>query len=398
LFLDNHAFEELASSLEIFCPFDAVGMERQEIRHGFFLRYILDPQRPHGFGTECLRGFMWAAAAALQDDPSSSIRPLDVHLMDLDSAIVDREYQSIDLLVQIPAAHVVIAVELKIDAVEHSGQLGRYRKVVEKEFPAVEGWRQVFLFLTKRGDSPSEHDGIGWQSLPLEAVAEMLERVLARGNGQPDARVMLGAYLRMLRRRHLTNKRIEDLARQLWREHREALDFLMDRRPGDITSEVFGLMLERVTAMASSLSLATGLEIAPDHSTKAYIRFGVCDWDKVPGMLTGTGWKPSKRMMVFEIYRDTKGAIRCQFELGPGDSGHRGAFFEALKSEGADVGGNWPLSPKWRQLANQTLASPKEDDTADEVYERVVQAASKFLSAHSVKYTGVVQRLVADNL
>jgi hypothetical protein len=41
-------------------------MERQEIRHGHFLCYLLNPSRPHGFGTECLRAFMWAAAAVLR--------------------------------------------------------------------------------------------------------------------------------------------------------------------------------------------------------------------------------------------------------------------------------------------------------------------------------------------
>jgi hypothetical protein len=231
LFLDNKAFEEVASALDIFCPFDAVGMDRQEIRHGFFLRYILDPHRPHGFGADCLRGFMWASAAALRDVDGIGVSPLDVHLMDLDSAIVEREYSSIDPLIQIPAEKVVVAVELKIDATEHSGQLGRYRRIIEKEFPEQDGWRQVFLFLTKRGDDPSEDDGAGWQSLPLEGVVEMLERVIAKGSGQPEARTMLGAYVGMLRRKHLTDPRMEELARGLWREHREVLDFLISRRP-----------------------------------------------------------------------------------------------------------------------------------------------------------------------
>lgn len=394
LFLDNKAFEEIASALDVFCPFDAVGMDRQEIRHGFFLRYILDPHRPHGFGAECLRGFMWAAAAALRDAGDTGIRPLDVHLMDLDSAIVEREYSSIDLLIQIPAERVVIAVELKIDATEHSGQLGRYRKIVEKEFPQSDGWRQIFLFLTKRGDEPSEEDGQGWQALPLEAVVEMLDRLLTKGSGQPDAQVMLNAYVGMLRRRHLTDPRLEDLARGLWREHKEVLEFLMSRKP-DVGYEVFSQMLEDVDAVASDFSAATGMEIVPDQSTKTYLRFGIKDWDSVPGMLTGTGWKPSNRMLLIEIWRTSNGAIRCKVELGPGDQEKREALFEAFKQAGGDVGGNWALAAKWRQLAAKQIANPAEDDDPADIRAQVMSGASHFLKTHLPKYDAAVKNLVA---
>lgn len=393
LFLDNKSFDEIASALDIFCPFDAVGMDRQEIRHGFFLRYVLDPHRPHGFGAECLRGFMWAAASALREAGDSEIRPLDVHLMDLDSAIVEREYSSIDLLIQIPAEKVVIAVELKIDASEHSGQLGRYRKIVAKEFPASDGWRQIFLFLTKKGEDPSEEDGGGWHTLPLEAVVGVLERVLDKGTGQPDAQVMLSGYIGMLRRKHLSDPRMEELARGLWREHREVLEFLMSRRP-DVGYEVFSQLLDDQAAVAGSFSEATGMDIVPDQSTKTYLRFGIKDWDSVPGMLTGTGWKPSNRMLLFEIWRTTNGSIRCKVELGPGHPEKRELLFQSFREAGAEVGGNWPLAAKWRQLAAKQLASPTEDDDPEEIRERVVSGAAEFLKIHLPKYDSATKQMV----
>ena len=395
LFLDNSAFEEIARALDVFCPFDAVGMDRQEIRHGFFLRYILDPHRPHGFGAECLRGFMWAAAAAMRDAGATGIKPLDVHLMDLDSAIVEREYNSIDLLIEIPAEEVVVAVELKIDASEHSGQLGRYRKVVEKEFPEDEGWRQIFLFLTKRGDDPSEDDGESWYTLPLEAVLEMLERVITKESGQAEARMMLRAYAGMLRRRHLTDPRLEELARGLWREHGEVLEFLMDRRP-NVTSDVFAQLLAKQELVAETFSTATGMKIVPDQSTKNFIRFGIADWDSLPGMLSGTGWPPSTRMVLVELVHEGNGSIRCKVELGPGDPEKRTALFEAFKEAGADVGGNWALAAKWRQLSAKIVAKPTDDDEVEELFERAVAGASQFLARHLPKYDAVAKELLAS--
>lgn len=83
LFVANDAFVELERALGVFCPFEAIGMVRQEVRHGQFLRYMLDPQRPHGFGAECLRALMSVAAGAISQASTSTIHPLDVHLMDL---------------------------------------------------------------------------------------------------------------------------------------------------------------------------------------------------------------------------------------------------------------------------------------------------------------------------
>jgi hypothetical protein len=313
--------------------------------------------------------------------------------MDLDSAIVEREYSSIDLLIQIPAENVVVAVELKIDAAEHSGQLGRYRKIVAKVFPEAEGWRQIFLFLTKRGDEPSEEDGAGWFALPLEPVVEMLERVSAKETGNPDARMMLNAYIGMLRRKHLTDPRIEELAKGLWREHREVLEFLMSRRP-NVTSEVFNLLLANQASVAASLTDATGVNIVPDQSTKNFVRFGIKDWDDLPSMLTGIGWPPSKRLVLIEFVHEGNGSVRCKVELGPGDPEQRQALFDAFKNAGADVGGNWTLAAKWRQLTAKIVAKPTDEDEAQDVFEQVVSAASQFLAAHLPKYDAAAKNLM----
>lgn len=176
LIVDNASFEAIDAAMNVFCPFDAVGMSRQEVRHGHFLKYILDPARPHGFGAECLRAFMRAVASALSSE-GFAIAPLDVHLMELDGASIRREYQAIDLLVEVPQEKLIVAVELKIDATEHSGQLGRYREIVEREWP---DHKRLLLFLTKRGEAASA-DGVGWHSLSLAPVTEALAAVAEKG-------------------------------------------------------------------------------------------------------------------------------------------------------------------------------------------------------------------------
>lgn len=36
LFIANPEFEELEKEIDVFCPFEAIGMVRQEIRHSHF--------------------------------------------------------------------------------------------------------------------------------------------------------------------------------------------------------------------------------------------------------------------------------------------------------------------------------------------------------------------------
>lgn len=246
LVINNSAFDEIDAAFDRFCPFEALGVVGHEIRHSNFLAYCLDPARPHGFGAECLKGVMRAVARAYRNWPSvldeRAITPLDFHLMDFDTTRVEREWRSIDLLVVLPDAKMVIAFELKIDAKEHGQQLRRYRAAVQEHYPGREGWHEILVFLTKRGSEPSKF-GEGWFALELSDVAKELDRIVANGLGRDTARDHLASYLAMLRRHHLPNDRLDDLAAKLWSQHREALQFLMERSPQG-GAGIFGRLYE----------------------------------------------------------------------------------------------------------------------------------------------------------
>lgn len=387
LIVDDVAFEAVDAEMNVFCPFDAVGMSGQEVKHGRFLEYILDPARPHGFGAECLRAFMRAVAGTLSGE-GVGIAPLDVHLMELDGASVRREYESIDLLIEVPQERLIVAIELKIDASEHSGQLGRYRRIVEREWPTH---KRLLIFLTKRGEAPSA-DGAGWHPLGLAPVIDSLAGVATRGAGQPAARMMLDAYVAMLRRDHLTDDRLEQLAAGLWREHREALEFLMERRP-DVKYALLGELNARKAEAAAQLTTATKLAIEPAYSTRSAVRFAVSDWNGYPGMLSGgPGWLPSKQMLLIEVRGS--GPTKIQFTLGPGDT--RAQLFAKLKALGAPVGAGQELGDyKSRQLVNIPF---KFDETAspDAAFDALVTVIAGFINQHKVQYGAALASLKTD--
>jgi hypothetical protein len=370
LIVGNDDFDEIEKSFDVFCAFEAVGVVRQEIRHAHFLSYCLDPQRPHGFGSECLRALMRSAAEAQRHGGSNGADPvltaLDVHVMDLDGAQVRREWRNIDLLIIVPREKLIVAVELKIDASEHSSQLRRYREIVTTQWPEMQGWRHLFLFVTKRGEDPSEDDGEGWLPVDMAAVASELDGVVRKEHGASEARRLLAAYLNMLRRHHLQNERLEELAAKIWSQHREALEFLIEKRP-DNGDGIFGLLYQDRAQLAEIMSDAAQTAVVLDDSTRTNIRFAVPAWDSFPGLLTGRNWTASNRLLLLELAPSgDRRSVRLRFVIGSGDANARKKVYSALESAGVAKRGRRQFTDTWTRLATETLARELDDPDLDQ--------------------------------
>jgi len=97
-------FREFEQRISHFCPFEAIGMVRQEIRHAHFLSFILDPNRPHPFQDHLLKTFLQEVVAQAQEG-QIAIQPLTIHCSDYSNALVYRERYNIDFMIEIPANH-----------------------------------------------------------------------------------------------------------------------------------------------------------------------------------------------------------------------------------------------------------------------------------------------------
>ncbi|MEE9433786.1 MAG: PD-(D/E)XK nuclease family protein [Sphingorhabdus sp.] len=378
LFVANDDFDELEQALDVFCPFEAVGMVNQEIRHGHFLSSIFDPNRPHGFGSDCLRALM-AAATRAEGQFVSSLTPLDVHMMDFDGATVRREWRNIDILIDVSDQKLIVAIELKINANEHSGQLRRYREIVQKEWPDC---NHLFLFLTKHGDEPSEEDGEAWLSVELDKLANELTVVAKRGSGDSGAKAMLNAYIAMLGRHHLSDPKLETLAASLWAKHSEALNFLAERRP-DNFGRLFEILTDRASEIADSISKKSKIEVEADFHRPAALRFAVPEWDKIDGFCSADGFTLSNRLILIEIVKASgaSSALRCYFLLGKGDKNMREKLHQTLEGAGATNGRR--LTKDWNRLASKSfkLGDIEDESDVEKIAERVAPQIIEFIAS-----------------
>ena len=224
--LDDQDFQKINQRLGRFNLFEAINSIRGELRHSNFLAFILSPARPHELGSRLLERILRTLVAKVPKD-QRTISVLEIALADLDSSLVERERDNIDILLEIPSIPLVVAIENKIDAGESQGQLSRYKEIIGQKFP---NYRKLFILLTPSGMAATHPDYISFSYGELAALVEIYldEQQDAL---RTDTKLILRHYVEMLRRHIVDDEKLRVLARQLYERYREAFDFIIDSRP-----------------------------------------------------------------------------------------------------------------------------------------------------------------------
>ena len=155
--------------------FDAVGMERQEVKHSAFIAWLLDPNKPHGLGSRflaefCKRLFCNDSASVQQRNRNalamggiSSIDDLADFISDSkveifrERVLVDSESR-IDIYIESKATKTAVVIENKVFTDNHDDQLYRYIEQLETYSKANHDLidRKIFVYLTPLGTSPDD--------------------------------------------------------------------------------------------------------------------------------------------------------------------------------------------------------------------------------------------------
>src|SRR5882762_2444767 len=144
ILIDDLDFRKIDKQFRRFNIFEAIGAIRGELKHSNFLSFILSPARSHGLGSEFLLQFI-RAAVSKQTPAKRVARSIELMVSDLDSAIIHREQDHIDVLIEIKPLKLIVLIENKIGAAVGEGQLARYKNAVRTRYP---GYRHLFILLT----------------------------------------------------------------------------------------------------------------------------------------------------------------------------------------------------------------------------------------------------------
>ncbi|MGR9431356.1 PDDEXK-like family protein [Rhizobium leguminosarum] len=336
---DDPDFNTVHRRMSPFNLFEAVGAVRAELRHSNFLAYLLSPSRPHGLGALPLVALIRSILSRMRPD-QRPIMGLELIAGDLDDAIVYRERDNIDILIELPSINLVVAIENKVGSKAGDGQLERYDERLRLLYP---NHRRLMVFLTPDATDP-DHDGyIAYDYADLVSTLESL--ITKPIEPVPsETQLIISHYIDLVRRHIVTDERLLSLAVKLYERHKEAFDFVFDCRPQPHSLlSVARLCVEAVEGLSIESSGANLLRFAPDI------------WDGQLQVIKGDPikWSKTGRGLLFEIktYASIPGRVNISLTLGPGDANMRAEVYRmATANPQLFKGLSKPMGAQWSSI------------------------------------------------
>ena len=226
--VDNDDLLELEEHTGRFNIFDALRIERVEIRHSNFFAWLLDPSSTHGQGPLFLRAILMDLLKTVRENGYDfPVSPIDLDGAELRGVTIRREWKHIDILITCEEPRFVVAIENKVDS-GPSNPFQRYESVVQSAF---ESSPQLFVYLTPEGDELEEDN---WTHYSYENIYAVLSRVRRTNEASigDDVLVFLDHYLRLIGSRFMDDPKIDELCQRIYNNHRQAIDLIIERMGG----------------------------------------------------------------------------------------------------------------------------------------------------------------------
>lgn len=249
LFVNNDAMARIETHLNRFNPIRVMKMERKEIRHSAILSWLLNPSESHGLDDRFLKAFLAEALRGhrLSGPPSA----LDIARADLRDAIVRTEWQHIDIFVHSERNGWAFVIENKYDSKQHEGQLAKYLESAAIGLgQQADDWAIQGIFLTLHGEEPEDPR---YAPITYDVVCQFLPKFIGQESHllTAEVRTFLQHYVDIIAEEvgmSAEHDEMEKLARQLYRDNKKALDFIMEYGAGSD----FSIAAERFFAPEST--------------------------------------------------------------------------------------------------------------------------------------------------
>jgi hypothetical protein len=390
--LDDSSFRDIDAGFRRFNIFEAVGAVRAELRHSNFLAYLLSPGRPHGLGTEILERFLRSLISKIPHK-QRPIGILEIVIGDLDSAVVERERDNIDILIEIKAINFVVVIENKVGSAVTEGQLTGYKQIVRQKYA---GWHHLFILLNPDGSRPDGpgYDDADYFTFSYEDLASLLAKYLEERPGalSNEVALVVSNYVGTLRRHIVEDTELREIARQLYFRHKEAFDFIFDSRPQpDSLLEPLRVLIE------------ANLALVLDRPAPGVVRFTLSDWtDKELNSCPPDRWTRSKRNLLFELRAHRSSPrVNVSLILGPSENSFRTHLYsEAGKQPGTFIGLVKPMGQNTSTIYTRDLLAARaaEDMGETEKHAALETEWRKFVDRDLVSLKAAIGQFLVSYL
>jgi hypothetical protein len=381
--LDDQQFQELDARYRKFNFFSALDASHVELRHSNFLAFLLSPNETHGLGADFLSRALRLFLTKLQGS-SRPISGLELQLANLNSALVERERDNIDIFIEVSSLHLVVVIENKIKSSVGDGQLTRYKEIVQRKY---KGWHQIFVLLTPEGYDAGEYDfdyiACGYGEL-IELLSRYLEQT--RSSLSSEVALVLDHYIEMVRGSIVDDEKLKDLARRLYYRHKDAFEFVFRSRP-DLLDP-----LKSVIEANDKLVL--------DRGNPQMIRFAPAAWAHFTALnaCPKSEWTRTGRNLLFEVKANKlTERVSVGLVLGPGEDTLRDHIYSnAKKHRSIFVGLVDPMGRKYSTIFIRDMlsASAAENIEYEEKVATIESAWETFLSTELPVLKSEVEKIV----
>ncbi|MBX0335178.1 PD-(D/E)XK nuclease family protein [Pontibacter sp. HSC-14F20] len=216
--------------------FSILSIGHMEIRHSNFLGWLLDPKESHGLNDMFLKRFL---REIFFDGKIEGLYPIDAERLNYQNVEIRREWRNIDLFIKF--SDLIICIENKIWSKDHSEQLSRYKAIVHEEYPDTK-IKKVFVYLTPYGGA-SSHEQDTYAFISYQHIIQILDRILSvyKDFIAPQSSYYIQDYIKSLKRNLMGSDVTNDMAREIYLNHKKLLDFIFENKP-DHTDEFTNLL------------------------------------------------------------------------------------------------------------------------------------------------------------
>lgn len=397
LFVNNAKLSRIEKHLNRFNPIKVMKMERMEIRHSAILAWLLNPKETHGLGDGFLRSFL---GEALRGDNHRNPTALDVSQSDMRDAEVRCEWHNIDIFILSPKNRWAFIIENKFYSSQHQGQLEKYRERIVELFRAqtveerdLERVTVSGIFLTLNNENPEDNT---YTSIRYERICHILRLYI---NGEEnlftnEVKIFLRHYLDTLEEAtgmSVERTEMEKLARQLYRDHKKVLDFVIEHgASSDFAIAAHNLFGEDPEWMDTVRiddydyvfgGLANHMVSFLPKSWHTALRERHLSWPGCEGWWSGypvIAW-----LQIWNVNQGTKGQIRLYAEVGPlTNHEFRKSLIEKIKSVPSNrirfQSGAADEGKQFSKFLKDNSLEIKDIHDADEVSQAIRQLLRKF--------------------
>lgn len=243
-------------------------ISHKELQHSNFLAWLFDPKETHGLGDYFLKEFikLYYKENEYQNlgNTDKNLSVFDFVRLDFSDIEIKREHKNIDLLILSEKNKFCILIENKIFASESKGQLTKYRKQIEKDYPDFK--YKIYIYLSLEEQEISEEEQRFYIKFTYDHIVKLITESLKSNllSIAKNTRFVLEQYLQTLKTIMNENEEIEKLAKDLYGQYKSAFDLVFKYAIPYNSLKVPNNLLELVKNENS---------LEPFHSSKSYVRF-----------------------------------------------------------------------------------------------------------------------------